>query len=1071
MNIVEFAIRRRVTILMLTVALLLFGVVSLLRLKVDLLPDLSYPTLTVRTELPGSAPLEVENLITRPVEEAVGIIRNVRHVRSVSRSGQSDVTLEFAWGTDMDLAGIDVREKLDLLQLPLEAKRPLLLRFDPASEPVMRLAFTDKAAASTPDAAQARLRDLRRFAEDRLKPELESVEGSAAVKVSGGYEDEIQIHVDQQKLAQLGLSIEAVTRRVRAENVNLSGGRLEQGTQRFLVRTLNEFQSIEQMANAIIATVGGRPVYLRDVAQVTHGHKDREAITRVNGRECIELAVYKEGDANTVQLANGVRKKLEEVEKAFPPQAQVVAVYDQSRFIGAAIGEVKFAAVLGGLLAIVVLYLFLRDARTTLITSVAIPVSVVGTFMMMYMSDLSLNIMSLGGLALAVGMLVDNAVVVLEAIVRKRELGHSRAEAARLGTREVSTAVTAATLTSVAVFFPMVFISGIAGQLFKDQALTVTYSLLLSLAVALTLVPMLAAGGDPANSGDASDAPGKPLGRISAALSSAIDVLRRGAGAISRTMERLFRPAVNATQSFYLFCERLYPPAIRWALTHRIKVLGGALVLFLLTMLLVPQLGSELVPQISQGEFNIDLRLAAGTPLEITDQAVSRVQMSSEQLPNLALSYAVAGTGNRLDANPVDAGENTGRVSITLGDGATRGDEEQAIAQLRNSLQQMPGVQHQFSRPSLFALSTPLEVVITGYDLERLAQAAESVHTRMLGTALFRDVRSTVEAGNPEIQIVFDQERATQLGLAVRDIADRIVQSVRGEVATRYRLNDKKIDVLVRSVDTRSASIEEIRRLIVNPGSDRPVPLTAVADVTLASGPAEIRRIGQERVAIVSADVVGADLGTGVTALQGILQATPMPAGVTAYISGQSEEMRDSFSSLQLTLVLAVFLVYLVMASQFESLIHPFVILLTIPLAVIGAVWALWLTGTTVNVVAYIGLIMLAGIVVNQSIVLIDAVNQARERGLDKVEAIVAAGRARLRPILITKLTTILGLVPMAVGVGEGAELRAPMAITVIGGVTLTTFLTLLVIPVVYSVMDRKVYTVTAAPAPASSGA
>lgn len=1070
MNIVEFAIRRRVTILMLTVALLLFGVVSLLRLKVDLLPDLSYPTLTIRTELPGSAPLEVENLITRPVEEAVGIIRNVRHVRSVSRSGQSDVTLAFAWGTDMDLAGIDVREKLDLLLLPLEAKRPLLLRFDPASEPVMRLALTDKANVTTADAAQARLRDLRRFAEDRLKPELESVEGSAAVKVSGGYEDEIQIYVDQQKLAQLGLSIDTVTRRVRAENVNLSGGRLEQGTQRFLVRTLNEFQSIDQMANAIVATVGGRPVYLRDVARVTHGHKDREAITRVNGRECIELAVYKEGDANTVQLASGVRKKLEQIEKAFPAQSQVVTVYDQSHFIGAAIGEVKFAAVLGGLLAIVVLYLFLRDARTTFITSVAIPVSVVGTFMLMYMSDLSLNIMSLGGLALAVGMLVDNAVVVLEAIVRKREHGHSRAEAAQLGTREVSTAVTAATLTSVAVFFPMVFISGIAGQLFKDQALTVTYSLLLSLAVALTLVPMLAAGGDSANQGNEGTELPKPLGRVSAALSTTVAALRRGSGAISRAMERLFRPAVNATQALYSWCERMYPPAIRWALAHRIEVLGGALALFLVTMLIVPQLGSELVPQISQGEFNIDLRLAAGTPLEVTDQAVSRVQLASQQLPDLGLSYAVAGTGNRLDANPVDSGENTGRVSVTLGSGATRADEEQAIDQLRKSLQQMPGVQHQFSRPSLFALSTPLEVVITGYDLDRLAQAAERVHTRMLATPLFRDVRSTVEAGNPEIQIVFDQERATQLGLAVRDIADRVVQSVRGEVATRYRLNDKKIDVLVRSVDTRSASIEEIRRLIVNPGSERPVPLTAVADVTLASGPAEIRRIGQERVAIVSADVVGADLGTGVVALQGILQATAMPAGVTAYISGQSEEMRDSFQSLQLTLLLAVFLVYLVMASQFESLVHPFVILLTIPLAVIGAVWALWLTGTTVNVVAYIGLIMLAGIVVNQSIVLIDAVNQARGRGLDKIEAIVAAGRARLRPILITKLTTILGLVPMALGVGEGAELRAPMAITVIGGVTLTTFLTLLVIPVVYSVMDRKTYATTTVPAPASTG-
>jgi HAE1 family hydrophobic/amphiphilic exporter-1 len=1060
MNVVDFAIRRRVTILMLTLALLLFGAVSLLRLKVDLLPDLSYPTLTIRTELVGSAPLEVENLITRPVEESVGIIRNVRQVRSVSRSGQSDVTLEFVWGTDMDLAGIDVREKLDLLQLPLEAKRPLLLRFDPASEPVMRLALLDKStgagATSTGD-AEIHLRELRRFAEDHLKPELEAVEGSAAVKVSGGFEDEIQIQVDQHKLAQLGLSIETITRRVRAENVNLSGGRLEQGSQRFLVRTLNEFTSIEQMANAIVATVDARPVYLRDVAQVTHGHKDREAITRVDGRESVELAVYKEGDANTVQLATGVRDKIAQLEKSLPPGAKIVTVYDQSHFIASAIGEVKFAAAIGGVLAIIVLYLFLRDARATLITSLAIPVSVVGTFMLMYMSNLSLNIMSLGGISLAVGMLVDNAVVVLEAIVRKRELGLSRIEAARLGTKEVSTAVTAATLTSVAVFFPMVFVSGIAGQLFKDQALTVTYSLLLSLVVALTLVPMLAAGRERAATADP-EATAKPMGRGALALAASVNAVRRLTGAISNTMAMLLSPGVAAVQAFYRFCDRIYPPAITWALQHRVKVLVSALLLFLATLLIVPRLGTELVPQMAQGEFNIDLRLPAGTPLETTDDAVTRVQLASAQLPNLATSYAVAGTGNRLDANPVDAGENTGRVSIALGKGAGRAEEETAMAALRTTLQQMPGVQHQFSRPSLFALSTPIEVVISGYDLERLSRAAEQLHGQMLANPLFRDVRSTVEAGNPEIQIVFNQERATQLGLAVRDIADRVVQSVRGEVATRYRLNDKKIDVLVRSVDTHSASIDEIRQLIVNPNSDRPVPLSAVAEVTLASGPAEIRRIGQERVAVVSADVAGTDLGTGVAELQRILAATPLPADLSAYVSGQSEEMRDSFASLQLTLALAVFLVYLVMASQFESLVHPFVILLTIPLAVIGAVWALWITGTTVNVVAYIGLIMLAGIVVNQSIVLIDAVNQARERGLDKLAAIVEAGRARLRPILITKLTTILGLIPMALGIGEGSELRAPMAITVIGGVTLTTFLTLLVIPVVYAVMDRKVY-------------
>jgi HAE1 family hydrophobic/amphiphilic exporter-1 len=424
----------------------------------------------------------------------------------------------------------------------------------------------------------------------------------------------------------------------------------------------------------------------------------------------------------------------------------------------------------------------------------------------------------------------------------------------------------------------------------------------------------------------------------------------------------------------------------------------------------------------------------------------------------------VAGTGNRLDANPVDAGENTGRLSITLVRGSGRTEEEAAMAGMRRSLEELPGVQYQFSRPSLFALSTPLEVVVSGYDLDRLRDAGEQVRLRMQADPRFADVKSTVEAGNPEIQIVFDQERATQLGLVVRDIADRVVNSVRGQVATRYTLLDKKIDVLVRSVDTRAASIEEVRNLIVNPGSDFPVPLSAVADVKLAIGPAEIRRIGQERVAVVSANLAQGDLGAAVEALEKIVGEVQVPVGTTAFLSGQSEDMTDSFRSLQFVLLLAIFLVYLVMASQFESLIHPFVILLTIPLAIIGAVWALWITGTTVNVVAYIGLIMLAGIVVNQSIVLIDAVNQGRERGLSKRDAIVEAGRNRLRPILITKLTTILGLLPMALGIGEGAEVRAPMAITVIGGVLLTTFLTLLVIPVVYSVLDRKVY---APPAPA----
>lgn len=1075
MQIVDIATRRRVTVLMCTVAIVLFGLVSLSRLKLNLLPDLSYPTLTIRTDLPGAAPLEVETLLSRPIEEAVGIIRNVQSVRSVSRAGQSDVILEFAWGTDMDLAGIDVREKLDLLELPLTASRPILLRFDPSSEPVMRLALMDTADyAKSERAAQEspveRLKTLRRFADDHLKPDLESVEGSAAVKVSGGYEDEIQVYVDQDKLSQLGLSIGTVSRRLGEENVNLSGGRLEQGTQRFLVRTLNEFKTVDDMANSIIAIKDGQPVYLRDVARVIHGYKDRDAITRMNGRESVELAVYKEGDANTVQLAGGIRKRVDELAKNLPAGSELKVVYDQSRFIASAIGEVKEAAIIGGILAVLVLYLFLRDARATLITGIAIPVSVIGTFLLMYIFNLSLNIMSLGGIALAVGMLVDNAVVVLESIVRRREQGMSRLDAAREGTRDVATAVTAATLTSVAVFFPMVFISGVAGQLFKDQALTVTFALAFSLVVAITLVPMLAAGKPLPPASPQQSAPLGRLGRVSARVGA---FRGRLFARISRGMAWLMSWGVRPTQAAYNGVARAYVPALEWSLAHRGRVLAGALVVLLGTAAIVPRLGSELIPQLSQGEFILDLRLDPGTPLEQTDRIVGAVQKLTMQQPEVAQAYSVTGTGNRLDANPTDAGENTGRISVTLKPGMKRADEDRVIDRLRKDLAGFAGVQYQFSRPALLSFSTPLEVEVSGFDLDRLRQAAAQVRVAMEKSPTFSDIKSTVEAGSPEIQIKFDQERASRLGLQVRDIADRVVSSVRGDVATRYKLRDKNIDVLVRSVDTRAASVQEIRNLIVNPGSAQPVPLSAVADVRLATGPSEIRRARQERVAIVSTNLASGDLGSAVRELEQIVGSMRVPPGTSASVSGQSEEMSSSFRSLQFTLILAVFLVYLVMASQFESLLHPFVILLTIPLALVGAVWAMFLTHTTVNVVAYIGIIMLAGIVVNQSIVLIDAVNQARERGLDKHAAIIDAGRARLRPILITKLTTILGLLPMAIGIGEGAEIRQPMAITVIGGVAVSSIFTLLVIPVVYSLLDRKRFAARgqAAGAPATSPA
>ena len=1065
-RLIEIATERRVTIVMLIVAICLFGMVSLSRLNLNLLPDISYPTVTIRTELTGAAPVEVENLVTKPIEEAVGVIRNVRLVRSVSRSGQSDVTLEFLWGTDMDVAGVEVREKLDLLFLPLEASRPLLLRFDPASEPIMRLGllFTESSESEVDD-ADGQLKALRRLAEDRIKNDLEAEEGTAAVKVSGGLEDEIQIQVDQQKLSQLGIGIELVANRIRAENVNLSGGRLEEGDQRFLVRTLNEFQSVDEFRDAIVAYVADRPVYLRDIATVDRGFKEREAVTRVKGRESVELAVYKEGDANTVQVANRIEQRLERVRKALPDDIELVKVYDQSRFISSAVNDVKNAAFLGGIIAIIVLFGFLRDARATTIVGIAIPVSVVGTFLLMYTNDVSLNIMSLGGIALAVGMLVDNSIVVLENIVRKKEQGQGILEAAQNGTAEVASAVVAATLTTIAVFFPMVFISGIAGQLFRDQALTVTFALVFSLIVALTVIPMLASLGAGSRYRDENE--NEPPGLFTRGVAKVVRWIGFGFGLVRWLFWALLWLPTQFFQRLHGAIAAVYPALLRWSLQHRPTIVFSALLIFAGAMALVPRLGTELIPQLSQGEFNVDLRLPPGAPLSETDRAIQAAQRATVDIDIVALDYSVAGTGNRLDANPVDAGDNTGTLSIALAPGAGRDDESATMDAMRRELARIPGVQYEFSRPSLMAFASPLQIEVAGYDLEGLALVSQAIVTEMSAEDRFADIRTTVERGNPEIQIVFDQERAAKLGLSVRDIADRVVANVRGELATRYTWRDRKIDVLVRSVDTRRSSVSEIRQLIINPTSDRPVTLEAVADVSIAQGPAEIRRVAQERVAIITANVAYGDLGAAATAAGAIINRLPMPVGISATVSGQSEEMQDSFRSMQFALALAIFLVYLVMASQFESLIHPLVILFTIPLALVGAVLALFITGTTINIVAFIGVIMLAGIVVNNAIVLVDLINQLRSQGKSQVDAIMEAGSARLRPILMTSLTTALGLLPMAMGFGEGAEVRTPMAITVIGGLLVSTVLTLLVIPVVYSLLDRKRWPAVVAPSAA----
>ncbi len=1103
MSLIDTSTRRPVTVFMFTLALLVFGMVLLSKLGVSLLPDLSYPTLTIRTDYEGAAPVEIENLITKPIEETIGVVKNVRKISSISRAGQSDVLLEFNWGTDMGFAGLDVREKLDILQLPLDISSPVLLRFNPSLDPVLRLSLSMKATAYTEkdqNFNENNLIHLRRFAEEEIKKTLESLEGVAAVKISGGLEDEIQVMVDHEKMAQLGLTIQDISQKLRSENVNLSGGRLEEGSQQFLVRTVNQFQSVEEIANSIISTKNNRPVYLKDIAKVTQGWKERESITRISGREAVEVAIYKEGDANTVAVAENVNSRLNGLRKQLPDDMELTGLYDQSLFISQAIGEVITNAIFGGILAMIILYLFLKDFRATTIISLSIPISVIITFNLMFAWDISLNIMSLGGIALAVGLLVDNAIVVLENIARKKEQGLDMMQASREGTKEVAGAITAATLTTVAVFVPLVFIEGIAGQLFGDQALTVTFALLISLVVALTLIPMLSSlgarkkiilGDDPL---DIPEKPAKPVVERSALVNKFITfghylmwpVVKILIGikyffigliwAINRISEWLISffllifgglswlgnkgmaIPVWAFNKFYDAIAAFYDLLLAHALRQRALVMISAMGIFAASLSLLPQLGIELIPQMSQGEFNIEFKAEPGTPLAKTDAIINDAQRIAETVEAIERTYSVSGSGNRLDASPEKAGENWGQLSVVLKKPVTKESEEAVLRELRAKLGSIPGIQLKFSRPTLFSFKTPLEIEIEGYNLGKLKDVSMMITREMAKSDRFADIKSTVEAGYPEVQIKFDHERAARLGLSVPDIAETVVKQIRGDVATKYSFRDRKIDVLVRVEEEDRTSVEKIKALIINPKSDRPISLSAIADVQLGIGPSEINRVAQERVAIISANLNYGALGDAAAEAQALIDRIPVPTGLAIRVAGQNEEMQSSFQSMQYALALAVFLVYLVMASIFESLLHPFVILFSIPLAIVGAILALYLSGSTISVVVFIGLIMLAGIVVNNAIVLIDLINQLRADGMARMQAIQEAGRSRLRPIVMTTLTTTFGMMPLALGLGEGAEIRAPMAITVIGGLIMSTLLTLIVVPVLYSLVDRKHY-------------
>jgi len=1011
-GLVALAVRRRVTVVMTALAVAAFGLVGYGRLPLELFPDISYPSLTVQTEFPDTAPQEVETLVTRPVEEAVGVLRGLQAVHSVSRPGVSEVTLEFDWRTDMDLMSMEVRDRLDRLILPDETEDPVVLRFDPSLDPILRLGLS----------GDGDLTALRRLADRQIKQDLETLHGVAAAQIKGGLEEEIQIEVDQERLAALGIPLDRLAQVVGVSNVNLPGGSLRGSESQYLIRTVNEFDTVAEIGEVILRQEAGGPVRLRDVAVVRRGAREREEISRVDGRESVEISIYKEGDANTVTVARRLRARLDEWRDRLPPGYRIDVLFDQSHFVEQSVAEVRNAALIGGLLAVLVLLAFLRDLRSTLIIATSIPLSVVAAFLLMYRLDISLNIMSLGGLTLGVGMLVDNSIVVLESIFRRRQAGAGLADAAVAGTAEVGPAVTASTLTTVAVFLPLVFVEGVAGQLFHDQAVTVTVSLLASLAVAVTVIPMLAALG------------GRRRGEAARAAAAAWSVTTLG--------------------RFSAAYDRLLAAAMR----RRARTLGLAFVLLAAAVWSLRLAGTELIPQLRQGEFFFEVNLPEGASLAATDRTVTAIEDAADDDPAVLRTYATV--GSRLVSGGLSLNtkaENLGQVNVVLRDRRDAGAEAGVAERLRRRFADVPDLELKLGRPSFFSLKTPVEVVVYGDDLEALRAYSLDAARALAGVPGLVDVRSSLEAGNPELQVVFDRERLAALGLDMGVLSEALRSRVQGIVPTRFKEQDRQIDVRIRNREPDRADLEDVRQLVV-PGPDGvPIRLLSVADVRLDRGPAEIHRLQQQRAAMITANLSGRSLGAAVADVARTLDELPPPTGLSTELGGQNREMQVSFASLRFALLLAVFLVYLVMAATFESFLHPLIVLGTIPLAVVGVAAGLLATGTPVSVIVLIGAIMLTGIVVNNAIVLIDTINRLRRAGLDKADAVRRAGHVRLRPILMTTLTTVLGLLPMAVGWGEGAELRAPLAVTVAGGLLLSTLLTLVVIPAAYMAVPSRV--------------
>jgi HAE1 family hydrophobic/amphiphilic exporter-1 len=1019
MNLSRFAVHRPVFTIMVILIVIVLGSVSLIRLPIDLMPDITYPTLTVRTDYEDASPVEVEELVTRPIEEAMSAVPGVENVYSSSSEGSSSVRVSFSWGTNLDAASNDMRDRLDRIisRLPDDADRPTLYKFDLANFPILIFGASGNLSPL----------QMRKIIDDQIKYRFERIPGVASLDVWGGYEREVQVNLDAGKIKAMGLPLDQILSRIKEGNVTLPAGTIDRGDFEITMRTLGEYTSLDQLSQTVVAIREGAPIKLHDIARIDDTWKKISRLIFVNGKPGVRLGVRKQSGMNTVEVAKLALEEAYEINRDIP-QITLTPIIDTSDYIRNSITNVGSMALYGGILAVLVLLFFLRNIVSTLIIATAIPISIIATFALMYFGGLTLNIMTLGGLALGLGMLVDNAIVVLENIYRLRESGQAPEKATLTGTSEVTSAIIASTLTTLAVFLPLVFIRGMSGVMFKQLAFVVSFALLCALLVALTLVPMMTARllhlRGPAS--------GKPL------------------------LNRIYAFSVR----FFTSMEDGYKRLLHICLNHAGTVIAITVFILAASLALIPLVGVEFMPTTDEGEVRVNAEMEVGTRLEVLGEKFKLIEaIVSKEVPEAKnVVTSIGGSGWR------SRGSHAGRMQIALKPRSERlRSSEQIAADLREKLMGIPGVTIRTrAGQGLFILrifsggdTEKVQLEIRGYDLETADVLAQRVKQIVESVDGVTDALVSRESGSPEELVFVDRAKASDMRLTVSGIADMLQTVLSGTTAGSYREGGDEYDIRVKIKDADKMAVREILDLTITGAEGEPVVLRNVVHIQPKTGPVRIERKDQERIVTISANISGRDMGSILSDIRDKLREVAIPRNFSIVFSGDYEEQEKAFRELLLSLILAVLLVYMVMASLYESVRYPLVVMFSVPFAAIGVILMLFITGTTFNVQSYIGCIMLGGIVVNNAILLVDHINLLRRRdGMALRDAIEEAGRRRLRPILMTAMTTILAMVPLAIGLREGGEVQAPLARAVIGGLISSTLITLVIIPTVYLLFD-----------------